>query len=247
MPRSCTARARSRPPRWMRCWTAMARGETDEFIAPTVIRRRRRHGPRRRHRHPLQLPRRPRTPADPRPRRRRRVRCSFDRGRRPRDLLVVTMTEYEGGLPVRVAFPPLTVSEPRRDLLAPRLAPVPRGRDGEVRPRHVLLQWRRGGGFSGRGAGAGAVPKVATYDLQPEMSAAGVTDALVGAIESGDYDFIVANYANPDMVGHTGVWDATITACRVRRRLPGARGGCGAGRRRVAVHHGRPRQRRRDA
>jgi 2,3-bisphosphoglycerate-independent phosphoglycerate mutase len=55
-------------------------------------------------------------------------------------------------------------------------------------------------------------PKVATYDLQPEMSAAGVTDELVAAIESGRYDFIVANYANPDMVGHTGVWDATVHA-----------------------------------
>src|SRR5207244_7968081 len=46
-------------------------------------------------------------------------------------------------------------------------------------------------------------PKVATYDLAPEMSAAGVTNALVAAIESGDYDFSVANYANADMVGHT--------------------------------------------
>src|SRR5438046_1356714 len=55
-------------------------------------------------------------------------------------------------------------------------------------------------------------PKVATYDLQPEMSAPGVTDALVAAIRSGDYDFIVANFANPDMVGHTGVWTATVTA-----------------------------------
>ena len=44
------------------------------------------------------------------------------------------------------------------------------------------------------------------------MSAAGITDALVAAIGSGRYDFIVANYANPDMVGHTGVWDATIEA-----------------------------------
>jgi 2,3-bisphosphoglycerate-independent phosphoglycerate mutase len=44
------------------------------------------------------------------------------------------------------------------------------------------------------------------------MSAPGVTDALVGAIRSGTYDFIVANYANPDMVGHTGVWQATIEA-----------------------------------
>ena len=47
------------------------------------------------------------------------------------------------------------------------------------------------------------------------MSAAGVTDALVRAIESDAYDFIVANYANPDMVGHTGVWDATVRACEV--------------------------------
>jgi 2,3-bisphosphoglycerate-independent phosphoglycerate mutase len=55
-------------------------------------------------------------------------------------------------------------------------------------------------------------PKVATYDLQPEMSATGVTDALVTAIAAGDADFIVANYANPDMVGHTGVWTATLRA-----------------------------------
>ena len=47
------------------------------------------------------------------------------------------------------------------------------------------------------------------------MSAVGVTDALVEAIGSGRYDFIVANYANPDMVGHTGVWDATIAGLEV--------------------------------
>lgn len=55
-------------------------------------------------------------------------------------------------------------------------------------------------------------PKVATYDLQPEMSAAEVTDAFVDAIEVG-YDLIVANYANPDMVGHTGDLQAAIDAC----------------------------------
>ena len=55
-------------------------------------------------------------------------------------------------------------------------------------------------------------PKVATYDLQPEMSAAEVTDAFVGAIEDG-YDLIVTNYANPDMVGHTGDLGAAIKAC----------------------------------
>jgi 2,3-bisphosphoglycerate-independent phosphoglycerate mutase len=55
-------------------------------------------------------------------------------------------------------------------------------------------------------------PKVATYDLQPEMSAAEVSDKLVGAIEHG-YDLIVVNFANPDMVGHTGSLPAAIKAC----------------------------------
>lgn len=55
-------------------------------------------------------------------------------------------------------------------------------------------------------------PKVATYDLQPEMSAPEVTDKLVEAIESGKYDLVVCNYANGDMVGHTGNLDAAIKA-----------------------------------
>jgi len=55
-------------------------------------------------------------------------------------------------------------------------------------------------------------PKVATYDMQPEMSAGEVTDAFVGAINDG-YDIIITNYANPDMVGHTGDLDAAIKAC----------------------------------
>jgi len=55
-------------------------------------------------------------------------------------------------------------------------------------------------------------PSVATYDLQPEMSAPELTDKLVGAIESGDFDVIVCNYANGDMVGHTGNLDAAIKA-----------------------------------
>ena len=62
-------------------------------------------------------------------------------------------------------------------------------------------------------------PRIATYDLQPEMSAIEVTDRLVGAIESGAFDFIVVNYANTDMVGHTGDFAAakraveTVDAC----------------------------------
>ena len=56
-------------------------------------------------------------------------------------------------------------------------------------------------------------PKVATYDLQPEMSAPAVCDNLVEAIRSGKYDVIIINFANPDMVGHTGVMEAAIKAC----------------------------------
>ncbi len=55
-------------------------------------------------------------------------------------------------------------------------------------------------------------PDVATYDLQPEMSAPEVTDELVAAIESGKYDVLVVNYANGDMVGHTGVFEAAVKA-----------------------------------
>jgi 2,3-bisphosphoglycerate-independent phosphoglycerate mutase len=65
-------------------------------------------------------------------------------------------------------------------------------------------------------------PKVATYDLAPEMSAAEVTDRLVAAIDAGRHDFILVNYANTDMVGHTGVFDAArraveaVDACLAR-------------------------------
>jgi 2,3-bisphosphoglycerate-independent phosphoglycerate mutase len=55
-------------------------------------------------------------------------------------------------------------------------------------------------------------PKVATYDLQPEMSAAGITDAITNEMETGWADFICLNFANPDMVGHTGVFDAVVKA-----------------------------------
>ena len=55
-------------------------------------------------------------------------------------------------------------------------------------------------------------PKVATYDLQPEMNAAALTTAIVNEIENNPPDFICLNYANADMVGHTGIWEAAIKA-----------------------------------
>jgi 2,3-bisphosphoglycerate-independent phosphoglycerate mutase len=136
----------------------------------------------------------------------------FPRGRAPRDLLVVTMTEYEKGLPVQVAFPPERVHS-----LAEAFS------DWGWRQFHVAetekyahVTYFFNGGIEAPWPGEDRLlvtsSKVATYDLQPEMSAAGVTDALVAAIQGGQYDFIIANYANPDMVGHTGVWDAAVRA-----------------------------------
>ena len=58
-------------------------------------------------------------------------------------------------------------------------------------------------------------PKVATYDMQPEMSAPQVCENVLKAIDNKDYGFILVNFANPDMVGHTGVLDAATKACHV--------------------------------
>ena len=130
----------------------------------------------------------------------------------PTDLLVVTMTEYEEGLPVQVAFPPETA----RSLAQAMSEAGWRQAHIAETEKYAHVTYFFNGGVEPPWPGEDRVlvpsPRVATYDLEPRMSAAGVTDALVSAIESGAYDFIVANYANPDMVGHTGVWDATIEA-----------------------------------
>ena len=65
-------------------------------------------------------------------------------------------------------------------------------------------------------------PKVATYDLQPEMSAYGVRDAVIREIESGKHDFICLNFANGDMVGHTGVYEAIEKAVATVDECAGA-------------------------
>jgi 2,3-bisphosphoglycerate-independent phosphoglycerate mutase len=131
---------------------------------------------------------------------------------RPRDLLVVTMTEYEAGLPVEVAFPP---EEVRSLAHAASDAGWRQFHVAETEKYAHVTYFFNGGReapLPGEHRRLVPSPKVATYDQQPEMSAPGVADALVEAIASGVYDFIVANFANPDMVGHTGVWDATVAA-----------------------------------
>lgn len=130
----------------------------------------------------------------------------------PSQLRVVTMTEYEEGLPVVVAFPPETVTS-----IAAVLSRLGRRQLHVAETeKYAHVTYFLNGGVEAPWPGEERVlvpsPRVATYDLQPEMSAGGITDALVSAIGSDEYDFLVANYANPDMVGHTGVWEATVTA-----------------------------------
>ena len=122
------------------------------------------------------------------------------------------MTEYEAGLPVEVAFGP---EEARSLAQAFSEAGWTQFHVAETEKYAHVTYFFNGGreaAWPGEERRLVPSPRVATYDLQPAMSAAGVTDELVAAIESGRYDFIVANYANPDMVGHTGVWDATLAA-----------------------------------
>ena len=88
---------------------------------------------------------------------------------------------------------------------------------------------------------------VATYDLAPAMRAREITDAAVEAIDGGRYDVIVMNYANADMVGHTGKWEPTVAARRGARRMPRPARRRDAARGRPARDHRRPRQRRREA
>ena len=85
-------------------------------------------------------------------------------------------------------------------------------RDGEI--AHVTLFFNGGQEqkFDGEERILVASPDVATYDLKPEMSAPEVTDKLVAAIRSETFDFILVNYANTDMVGHTGDFDAAVKA-----------------------------------
>jgi len=195
---------------------AYARGENDEFVLPTVIDGvdgRVRDGD-------------PIIHANFRADRARQLVhaladqdfAGFDRDAvrpRPRGVLVVTMTEYEAGLPVEVAFPP---DEVRSLAHAASDAGWRQFHVAETEKYAHVTYFFNGGReapLPGEDRRLVPSPKVATYDLQPEMSAPGVADALVEAIRSDAYDFIVANFANPDMVGHTGVWDATVTALGV--------------------------------
>lgn len=136
----------------------------------------------------------------------------FDRDP-PSDLYYATMTEYDATFALPVAFAPRDLTDvagdvwERADLTNLRIAET-------EKYAHVTYFFNGGREKPYRGEDRILVPspKVATYDLQPEMSAPELTDRLIEAIESRKYDVFVCNYANADMVGHSGVLDAAILA-----------------------------------
>ncbi len=130
------------------------------------------------------------------------------------DLLFVTMTEYEKKLPVTVAFPPQSVATPLGKVISDNGLHQLRMAETE-KERFVTYYFNGQREEPFRGEDHLIVPsaKVPTYDLKPEMSAHELTQELMKKISQKIYDFIVINFANPDMVAHTGVIPAAIKAC----------------------------------
>ncbi|MHB1192629.1 MAG: 2,3-bisphosphoglycerate-independent phosphoglycerate mutase [Longimicrobiales bacterium] len=134
-------------------------------------------------------------------------------GARPPLQDVTTMTRYEPSYPVRVAFPPRDIDNGLGELLGKLGLPQLRVAETE-KYAHVTYFFNGGNETPNPGEDRSLVPspKVATYDLQPEMSADGVCAAVEKGIVEGRHRFILVNFANPDMVGHTGVIPAAIRA-----------------------------------
>ncbi|WP_170293792.1 2,3-bisphosphoglycerate-independent phosphoglycerate mutase [Pseudoxanthomonas kalamensis] len=188
---------------------AYARGENDEFVLPTVL-----DGAQ------------PMRDGDAvvfmnfRADRARQISAAFvDPGfdgfqaRRPQLARFVCLTEYDAKLPAPVAFPPDDLRHTLGQVLAE--AGLKQLRIAETEKYAHVTFFFSGGRedvFEGEDRILIPSPKVATYDLQPEMSCPELTARLVEAIGSGRYDAIVCNIANPDMVGHSGVLEAAIRA-----------------------------------
>ena len=144
----------------------------------------------------------------------------FDRGIRPKLSEFISLTPYskeinesEHATPVKTLFPMPSVSNSLGEYFADRGLRQLRVAESE---KYAHVTYFFSGGrelpFQNEDRKIVASPDVKTYDLQPEMSAEGVTDTIVSAIRSGNYDMIVCNFANGDMVGHTGILIAAIKA-----------------------------------
>ena len=138
----------------------------------------------------------------------------FVRKKQPKDIKYVCMTQYDASMPnVEIAFPPQTLENTFGDYISSLGLSQLRIAETE-KYAHVTFFFN--GGVEAPRDGEDRIlvpsPKVATYDLQPEMSAPEVTARVLEQIDAEKYDCIVLNFANADMVGHTGVFDAAVKA-----------------------------------
>ncbi len=140
----------------------------------------------------------------------------FDRGERPPTVFFVCMTQYDKNFDAPIAFPPKKIANTLGEVLA--LHSLRQLRIAETE-KYAHVTFFFNGGVEKPNEGEDRIlipsPKVATYNLKPEMSAYEVTDTVVKEIDERLYDVIILNYANPDMVGHTGFLDAAIAAVEV--------------------------------
>ncbi|UPV74948.1 2,3-bisphosphoglycerate-independent phosphoglycerate mutase [Halorussus limi] len=131
----------------------------------------------------------------------------------PPEVLLATMTQYDAEFDLPVAFPPHQPEDTLGEVLAANGLTQLRIAESE-KYAHVtyFLNGGREVEFDGEVRKIVESPDVPTYDQRPEMSAAEVTDTAIDTVESDDPDVLVLNYANPDMVGHTGDFDAAVEA-----------------------------------
>ena len=131
----------------------------------------------------------------------------------PSDLYFICMTDYDEDFDLPVAFPKLYIENILGGVLSENGLKQLRIAETE-KYAHVTFFFNGGEEqeFEGEDRELIPSPKVATYDLQPEMSAYKVKDRLMEKLEEDSYDVIILNFANPDMVGHTGFYDAAVEA-----------------------------------
>lgn len=140
----------------------------------------------------------------------------FPRAEYLRDLSFVTMTEYEKDLPVAIAFPPEVATDPIAKVYSDAGYKQLHAAETE-KYAHVTFFFNGGieTAFPGEDRILVPSPSVPSYDQKPDMSARPITDRVLQALNTGQYAFTVINYANPDMIGHTGNMPATIKAVEV--------------------------------
>ena len=141
----------------------------------------------------------------------------FNRGNKPKLSSYVCLTEYDATFNLPVAFPPQSLKNILAEILSNNKIKQLRIAETE-KYAHVTFFFNGGVEKPFNQEDRVLIPSprdVPTYDKKPEMSAYLVTDELVNRIKNSDYKFILANYANGDMVGHTGVMDAAVRACEV--------------------------------